>query len=443
MPFSFTFNYFKEVKNVVEVRPFPGIKYTKKAGKLEHLIAQPYDKISPEMQKEYYENSEYNYCRLTLPIEDNRYEISKERLQNWMENDIFKEDEKPGFYIYYQNFEINGKEYIRRGFFGAVKLHHFTEDIVLPHEWTHKGPKIDRLNMLKATQKFLEAGFMLYDDSEKKTLALFEEITSQSEPEMDVIDSLGVRNRVWKIDDPEKIKVIQAVLKKPPGQVVIADGHHRYETACGYRDDLREQRENWTEDAAANFRMTLLVPVQDEGLVILPSHRVLAHHAIDDKSWEEINKYFDVTELEKDNIQNFLDQHEEHAFVLYTKGHILGLKLKSIDFINQFLDEDHAQSYKELDVVIVREILFNGILQTGELKIDEDIFYIRWIKDAIAKIDADEAKTAVLMNATRAEQVLKTAKKHERMPQKSTDFYPKMISGLLMQDISEGKELLR
>jgi uncharacterized protein (DUF1015 family) len=429
------------VYNLVEIRPFKGIRYTKKAGKLEDLVAQPYDKIDAEMQKEYYAKSDYNYCRLTLPIEENRYEISKQRLEKWFKEDIFKQDKTPGLYVYYQDFELHGKKFIRKGFFAAVKLHHFEEGIVLPHEWTHKGPKIDRLNMLKATQKFLEPGFMLYNDPDKITIKIFDEI-AQNEPEMDVIDSLGVRNRVWKIEDPVKIKAIQDVFKIPPGQIVIADGHHRYETACGYRDELRKSRKNWTEHDAANFRMTLLVAVQDEGLIILPTHRVLAKQKITDENWKEIKEHFEVTKLEKDGIQAFMDKHEKHTFTIYSEGKAYGLVLKDPKIIDKYLKEEHAESYKTLDVVIVREVLFNGILQTGELHIDEDIFYIRWLEDALEKVDTGKATIAVIMNSTKAAQVLDASKKSERMPQKSTDFYPKMISGLVMEDISEGEKLV-
>ncbi|HUT82048.1 MAG TPA: DUF1015 domain-containing protein [Candidatus Bathyarchaeia archaeon] len=426
---------------MVEIRPFRGIRYTPKAGKLEDLVAQPYDKITAEMQEKYYAKSDYNYCHLTLPIEGNRYEISRQRLDKWFDEGIFSKDEKLGLYVYFQDFEIGGKKYTRKGFFAAVKLHHFDEDIVLPHEWTHKGPKIDRLNMLMATQKFLEPGFMLYNDPELITIKIFDKVSTTT-PELDVFDDLGVRNRVWKIDAPETIKIIQAVFEIPPGQVVIADGHHRYETACGYRDELRTTRKGWTEDEAANFRMTLLVPVQDKGLIILPTHRVLAHHVITTDNWKEIKEYFTVTELSKDQIQSFMDEHKQYAFTIYTEGQAYGLVLKDIKSVDKFIKEKHAKSYKTLDVVIVREVLFNGLLKTEELKIDEDIFYIRWVKEALELVDKGKAKTAVIMNSTKAAQVLDTSKKHERMPQKSTDFYPKMISGLVMQDITEGEKLL-
>ena len=426
---------------MVEIRPFRGIKYTKKAGDLADLVVQPYDKIDAKMQDEYYSKSEYNFCRLNLPKEENRYEIAKERLEKWKAEGIFKQDENIGLYVYFQDFELFGKKLTRKGFFAAVKLHHFEQGIVLPHEWTHKGPKIDRLNMLKSTQTFLEPGFMLYNDPEKVTIKIFDEI-AKSEPEMDVVDSLGVRNRVWKLEDPEKIKTIQEVFEIPPGQIVIADGHHRYETACGYSDEIRNTRSNWSEDDAVNFRMTLLVAVQDEGLTVLPTHRVLANYKISEEAWKELKKYFVIASIEKDDIQSFMDKFEKHAFVIYTEGKAYGLSLQDPKIVDKFLKEEHADSYKELDVVILREAIFNGIIKTKDLKIDEDIFYIRWLKDALKKVDDGEATIAVIMNSTKAEQVLDASKKGERMPQKSTDFYPKMISGLVMQDISYGQLLL-
>ena len=426
---------------MVEIRPFRGIKYTEKAGDLANLVAQPYDKIDAEMQKDYYAKSDYNFCRLSLPIEENRYEISKERLQKWKEEGIFKQDENIGFYVYFQDFELFGKKLTRKGFFAAVKLHHFEQGIVLPHEWTHKGPKIDRLNMLKATQHFLEPGFMLYNDPDKVTIKIFDEI-AQGQPEMDVIDTLGVRNRIWKLEDPEKIKTIQEVFEVPPGQIVIADGHHRYETACGYSDEIRNTRSNWSEDDAVNFRMTLLVAVQDEGLTVLPTHRVIDGYKITEDAWKELRKYFVIATIEKEDIQAFLDKFEKHAFVIYTEGKAYGLSLQDPKIVDKLLKKKHADSYKELDVVILREAIFNGIIKAKDLKIDQNIFYIRWLKDALKKVDDGEATIAVIMNPTKAEQVLDASKKGERMPQKSTDFYPKMISGLVLQDISYGQLLL-
>ncbi|MHA1365180.1 MAG: DUF1015 family protein [Candidatus Heimdallarchaeota archaeon] len=196
-------------------------------------------------------------------------------------------------------------------------------------------------------------------------------------------------------------------------------------------------------DRIGRKMMQLLVAIQDEGLTILPTHRVIKGYNIDDKAWKELKDYFDVTEIKKEEIQSFMDSHDKHAFVIYTKGKAYGLKLTHIKYVDNFLKEDHADSYRDLDVVIVREVIFNGIIKTKDLKINKSIFYIRWLKDALKKVDDGEADIAVVMNATKASQVLDTSKKNERMPQKSTDFYPKMISGLVMQDVGIGEVLLR
>ncbi|MHA1685810.1 MAG: DUF1015 domain-containing protein [Candidatus Heimdallarchaeaceae archaeon] len=424
---------------MVDVKPFRAIRYTSKAGDLSKLIAQPYDKINEEMQKKYYEQSEYNYCKLTLPIEENRYEIARKRLEEWINKAILEKDPEPALYIYYQEFELFGKKYVRKGFIGALRLHPFEEDIVLPHEKTHKGPKIDRLNMLKATKHTLEPGFILYSDPEKKTISIFDEIAKEK-PLIEVVDDLGVVNKVWKLTDPEKIKAVQKVFENQ--QLVIADGHHRYETACTYRDMRREEAGEWDENDAFNFRMTYLVPVEDEGLVILATHRLLAKVKVEPEVMEELKEYFEIKELEKEKIPEFLEENKDkHAFAIYQDGKAHGLILKDEKSVEKFVSPEASEDYKKLDVVILRDMIFHGIMKLGELHIDDDIFYERWWNKAIERVDKGEVKVAFLLNPTKAEQVLKVAKNHERMPQKTTDFYPKMISGLTMMSLEEGEKL--
>lgn len=424
---------------MVDIRPFKAIHYSKKAGDLSKLVAQPYDKINEEMQKRYYEQSEYNYCRLTLPKEENRYEVARKRIEQWLKEGILEKDPEPAIYVYYQEFELYGKKYTRKGFIGALRLHPFEENIVLPHEKTHKGPKIDRLNMLQATKHTLEPGFILYSDPKKKTIEIFDEI-AKTEPMFEVVDDMGVLNKVWKLTDPEKIKIIQEVFEDQ--QLVIADGHHRYETACTYRDMRREEAGEWDEDDAFNFRMTYLVPVEDEGLVVLATHRLLAKVKVEPQTMEELKKYFEVQEIKKEEITKFLeDNRDKHAFVIYQDGKAHGLILKDEKAVDEFVDPNASEDYKKLDVVILRDMIFNGIMKLGELHIDEDIFYERWSDKAIERVDKGEAKVAFLLNPTKPEQVLKVAKHHERMPQKSTDFYPKMISGLTMLSLEEGEKI--
>jgi len=393
---------------MVEIRPFRAVRYTEKAGTYENLIAQPYDKINSDMQKEYYKKSVYNYCRLTLPMEKNRYEIAKQRIRQWMNEGILKKNKEPAIFVYRQEFELLGKTYTRTGFIAALRLHPYVENKVLPHEITHKGPKIDRLNMLRATQKNLETGFLLYPDPEKTTVNLFAEI-AKTVPLIDVKDSLNVRNLIWKLTDPEKIKLVQeAVIDK---QFVIADGHHRYETAITYRDERRRQ-EAWTEDSAFNFRMSYMVPVQDEGLIVLPTHRLLKKIELTDDTLRKLKNFFTVSKIDSnaEALRSFLEsQKTKHAFCVYDGKRSYGLLLKNEKTVSQFMNTAWSDEYRSLDVTILRDVIFKAIMKTGELKIDEEILYVRWLENALEKVRKGEAKLAFLVNPTTPEMVLKMA----------------------------------
>jgi len=353
-----------------------------------------------------------------------------------------EKDARPGIYVYYMDFELSGKKYLRKGFICAVKLSPFEENVVLPHEKTHKGPKIDRLNMLRATQKNLEPGFMLYPDPKNEISGIFDEV-AKGRPLIKVDDEYGVSNRIWKLEDPAIIAKLQAAIG--PEQIVIADGHHRYETAVTFRDELRAADTGWTGDDAFNFSMSYLVAVNDGGLVILPGHRLLLKQALTDRHIAELGKYFELSELGKDSAQAFLEKNQGRiCFVAYTgNGNFLGLVLRDIDAVAGFLKPEYSPQFRRLDVVVLRDVVFEGIMNARDLKISEDIDYSRWIPEALENVDSKKAKVAFLLNATRPEQVLAVARNGERMPQKSTDFYPKMISGLTMMDIGPGEKLAK
>ncbi|MEM2900864.1 MAG: DUF1015 family protein, partial [Thermoplasmata archaeon] len=198
----------------------------------------------------------------------------------------------------------------------------------------------------------------------------------------------------------------------------------------------------WTEDDAFNFRMTYMVCVEDPGLVILPGHRLLLKKELTEAHLKEIKKYFDVTELERKKVEEFLSTNRDKlCFVVYDGKKYTGLVLKNLEGVSKFFKPEYSEEYKRLDVVLLRDVIFEGIMDAKELKIDIDIDYSRWIEEAIKKVDSGKAKVAFLLNATKPEQVLKVAKNHERMPEKSTDFYPKMLSGFTMMDISEGEKI--
>lgn len=425
---------------MVEIRPFRAIRYTGKAGELRGLITQPYDKITPEMQKKYYEKSPNNYCRVILPVEEDRYKAARASLDRFLSGHVIEKDQKPGIYVYFQEFEVFGRKFQRRGFICALRLQPYEDKVVLPHEKTHKGPKIDRLNMWKATQTDTEPGFILYPDPRREVAKVLDE-AAKGRPLMEVLDEDGVLNRLWKLEDPAMIKRMQAALAGE--QVVIADGHHRYETAITFRDELRAATKGWTEDSAFNFRMTYMVDVNDPGLVVLPGHRLLLKQELTDKHLAELRKYFDITEMGKEAAPAFLEKNRDRlCLAAYLgKGKCLGLALKSVEGVAKFFKPEYSAEYRRLDVVVLRDVVFEGIMKAGELKIDEDIGYSRWIPDALEKVDAGKAKVAFLLNATRPAQVLSVSRNGERMPEKSTDFYPKMMSGFTMMDVSPGEKI--
>ncbi len=425
---------------MVEILPFQGIKYNKeKTEDMEDIITQPYDKISEEMQDEYYKRSEHNYCRLILPKEENRYQAASERLKEGIDEEILKREDEAGIYVYYQDFEVLGESYTRKGFISAAKLPPFEEEVVLPHEETHKGPKIDRLNMLRTTEKNLEAGFMLYSDPKEETIHLFDEI-AEEEPLYEATDDLGVHSRVWKIQDRDKIEKVKKVLENE--QVVIADGHHRYETAVTYRNEMREKNPDYQEREAFNWRMTYMVPVEDPGLKILPGHRLLLNEKVKKEHMDELEKYFEISELSDKEFDGYLKNNvDTTSFVLFDEERTLGLRLKDRGTIEKFMSDDYSEDYKRLDVVILRDVIFREIMGLEELHIHDDISYERWSEDAVDKVEKGKGTVAFLVNATKPEEVLKVAKNGERMPQKSTDFYPKANSGFVMMDISAGEVL--
>jgi uncharacterized protein (DUF1015 family) len=425
---------------LVDIRPFKAILYTTKAGDPENLITQPYDKIDLQMQKEYYAKSPYNYCRLILPIEENKYQVAKKRIMQWLKEGIIAKETQPAIFVSRQEFTLEGKQYVRTGIIAALKLYDYSENMVFPHEGTYKAPKADRLKMLRTVQKDLEPVFLIYQDQEKQTIAFLEE-TAKTKPITKVTDSLQVKHTVWKVTDPEKIRQLQAVLSEKT--LVITDGHHRYESAIAYRNEIRSKG-NYTKDSAFNYYMSYLVPVQEEGLVVLPTHRLLKEYKLTPELLEAFKFFFEVYDIEPDveSIEAFLKEHvNEHAFCIYDGSKAYGLTLKHDKAVYDFVNANVSKETKIFDVVILRDIVFKFILKTGELSMDENILYVRWTKAAVEKVNRGEACIAFLVNPISAKTVAEIAQQHELLPEKSTDFYPKMVSGLMTMDISPSEKL--
>jgi len=425
---------------LVDIRPFRAIRYSKKAGDPKNLITQPYDKIDPELQKEYYKKSSYNYCRLILPLENNRYETAQRRIQEWLSEDVLSKDGEAAVFVSRQDFKLSGKTRARTGLIAAMRLYSYGESTVFPHEVTYKEPKVDRLNMLRAVQKDLEPVFLIYSDPDNVTLDFFAEVT-KTNPIIEVEDAFGVKNAVWSVTDSKRLELVQKAMKDKI--LVITDGHHRYESALAYRDESRKE-EKWTEDSAFNFHLCYMVPVQDEGLVVLPTHRLLREFELTNEIIEELKKLFTISEISPtvEALENFLQSHNtEHAFCIYDGSKAYSLLLQSYKTAYELVNANCPKEACFLDVVLLRDIVFKNIIKVGKLKMDENILYAESTKNALEKVDTGQAKLAFLVNPINPETVWEIAQKNWRLPEKSTDFYPKPVSGLMMLDVSPEEKL--
>ncbi len=425
---------------MVEIRPFKAIRYSQKAGPIGDLVTQPYDKIDPLLQLAYYEKSIYNYCRLILPLESNKYTSARERILDWMSKGILLKDEDPAIFVYRQEFQFDGKKLSRIGLITALRLYPYSENIVFPHEVTYKEPKTDRINMLESVQKDLEPVFFVYSDPEKITIEFFSKIIKTSSI-INYKDSLGITHTLWKISNSQDLEFIKTTLRDKI--LVIADGHHRYESALTYRD-IKQKNATWEKDSAFNFHMSYLVPVEEEGLIVLPTHRALKEFNLTPARLKKLNEYFVIQPIDPivESLELFLKTNSrKHAFCVYDGKKAYGLLLKNPNQVLKIINADCPIEDCLLDVAILRDIVFKLVLGIGKLKMHKDILYVESTIDALKKVDKGEAKLAFLVNPVDPKIVWKIAQKKLRLPEKSTDFYPKPYSGLMMMDISNDEKL--
>ena len=425
---------------MVDIRPFRAIRYTEKAGDPTNLITQPYDKITPVLQRDYYNKSAYNYCRLVLPIENNKYEAAQQRIQKWLVEGILSKDEEPAVFVSRQEFKLPERTYTRTGLIAAVRLYSYDENMVFPHEVTYEEPKTDRLNMLRAVQKNLEPVFLIYSDPENVTVDFFAEIT-KTKPIVEVEDSFGVKHVIWNVANPRKLNLLRKAMENK--RLVITDGHHRYESAIAYRDERRE-KEKWIGDSAFNFHMCYMVPVQDEGLIVMSTHRLLRESTLTNDTLVALEHFFEISEIAPtvEALDSFLQSHiEKHAFCIYAGSKAYSLLLKDEKSASELVNASCPKETSLLDVVMLRELIFKHVMKVGELKMDEHILYAESTRSALERVDSGQAKLAFLVNPINPKTVWQIAQKNWRLPEKSTDFYPKPVSGLTMMDISSEETL--
>lgn len=424
------------------IRPFKGSRYNPgKVADLSEVITQPYDKITPELQASYYDRSPFNYVRLIFGRERDRYQESLDFFSRWKADGTIIKDAEPAVYPYTQTYITEGHPgpVTRTGFICALKLHPYEDKVVLPHERTLKSAREDRFNLFTKTLMNYEQVFMLYGDSERRIEKLFAPRMTDK-PLMEAVDDYGCIHRVWKVTDPGIISQARAVLAPLP--VMIADGHHRYETALALRDWLRPKHPDAPEASAFNHRMVTLVNLFDPGLLVLPTHRFLIKLKQDFEAYKKaFEEYFEVVPLERQAlIPGLKERSDRHAFGLYRKDASWLLLLRDSKIMDSVMP-GAASELKALDVSVLHNLVIERILDISKDEIESFIRYERYADKALEAVDSGEFEMVFLMNPTRVDQVEAVSKAGEKMPQKSTDFFPKLVSGLVAFDV-DPKEVL-
>lgn len=423
------------------ISPFRAWRYAPNRVSITDVVTQPYDKISPVMQEGYYKASPYNLVRIILgkPLsgdgeQDNVYTRAAASFHDWRKSGVLRQDSQPSLYKYSQVFTVPGtsEQAERRGFIAAGQLEEYSARIVFRHEQTLSKPKADRLNLLRATRAHFGQIFMLYNGAGKVD-ALLE---SSRPPDVEVTDEYSVLHRVWKVSDPAMIARVQAEMKQR--NLIIADGHHRYETALAYRNERRAAARNGNATAAYDSVMMTFVDMDRPGLVVLPTHRlVFGLTSFSPAGFQaDASKYFEMEEvdpaLDEVRATGILQQAGTAGTALLAVGSDRAFLLHTPKALGSALFSDFSPRQQNLDVVQLHRCLLESVLHISEeaVRNQQNVSYCREANDALAQVRSGKAQMAFLMNPVRIEQVRDIAFAGEVLPQKSTDFYPKLLSGL-------------
>jgi len=427
------------------VTPFRALRYDPSRVDLAKVVTQPYDKITPEMQQRYYDASPNNLVRIILgkrePTDgatDNPYTRAAGYFGGWRREGILRQDAEPGIYAYRQCFRAPGSasETRRQGFIALGRIEEYSSQVVFRHEQTLAKPKADRLELLRATRAHFGQLFMLYSDPAQEIEQL---ISLQSKPDVDLQDEYGVEHRLWRIHDPNLVG--EVCRKMADKRLIIADGHHRYETALNYKNERRVASGGVSArqgEPDYEWVMMTFINLDSPGLLILPTHRVL--HGLTNFSAEELNdkarQYFSVEEVDPGvdaaRAMSILRSAGKAGTALVGVTSDRAFLLDSPKTFGSNLFAGLSLRQQALDVVQLHKCVLEGVLGLSEESIREqtNIQYVRDAGEALARVRGGEANVAFLMNPVKMGQVRDIAFAGEVLPQKSTDFYPKLLSGL-------------
>ena len=425
------------------VKAFPALRFTDKAGDISKNVCPPYDIISASEREEYIKESENNIIRLELPVGENAYAEAGELYKKWRKDGIVAPDETDGIYVYEEEFTAYGETKKIKGIFARVKLCEFSENVVLPHEETLSKAKTDRFNLMSATFCNFSPIYSMYTDAERVISGKVAELTN-GKADIEFTAGDGVIQRIWKIEKGADTDFIEKAFENK--QLFIADGHHRYETGLNFKKKLIEDGIITDENHAGNYIMMMLIDMENDGLVVFPTHRMV--RGLDtfdaDEALDKISEYFDVSDIEKKDVEaTLMSLTHKKAYVMCRGNDKYSLLvLKDTPEVVAALDElnpGKSDAYKGLDVTVLHSLILEKLFGIDKENMANQINlrYTRDFEEACAAADSDEYNCSFILNSTKVSEIKDVALAGEKMPQKSTYFYPKLITGLVMNELKK------
>lgn len=424
---------------MAKIAPLKAFVYNQdKVKDLSKVVCPPYDVISPVQQNLFFDSNPYNFIHILLGKDipgDDKYQRAGRYFKEWINERIFIRDEKPAVYFYKQEYNLKGEKRQRLGFIALLRLEE-KNSCVFGHEHTRLEPKEDRLMLLRQVKANLSPIFAIFSDQNRIIQQTYQKHTQNKKPFIELIDNENIVHKVWRLDSQDIVSGIQHKMKDEV--IFIADGHHRYEVACAYREEMNKKSSGLTGEEGINYILTYFTNTDLRGLTIMPIHRLvkLDLEFEQEKFKSAVSEYFDIEQI-KDKIKFFFLMQKagnvEHVIGMYREREFWLLRLKNIKILDKII-ADKPKEYRSLDVSILNYMILNRVLGL-DIENKEKIVFNHNPDELIKQADNQNRTIAFFLNPAKTQQIMSIALTGEKMPSKSTYFYPKVLSGLVINKL--------